>query len=143
LARYDRFTFLINADERRMIALLSERLNRSRSDAIRFVIAQSIKALADPPPTNAARVADAQPALSRLCSICQSSASFPQRRRSRLHRGYPLATVMLTALLFAGSLLLFPEWTRTNGSVFVLFGIVVDRVIQFVANCRTAFSTQG
>jgi hypothetical protein len=72
-----------------------------------------------------------------------SESSFPQCRRSRFHRGYLLVTVMLVALLFVGSLLIFPDWTRTNGWVFVLLGIVADRVVQFVANWRTAFSAQG
>jgi len=51
MARYTRFTFLVNSDERRMIVALAERLQRPQSDAIRFVIREAVRALdADPAP---------------------------------------------------------------------------------------------
>ena len=37
-ARYERFTFLCNKEELKMIDHLAKHLQRSRSDAIRFVI---------------------------------------------------------------------------------------------------------
>jgi hypothetical protein len=38
MARYERFTFLCNRDERRLIAALANQLQRSQSDAVRFAI---------------------------------------------------------------------------------------------------------
>ena len=43
MSRYKRFTFLCNRNERLMIALLANQLQRSQSDAIRFIIRQAIK----------------------------------------------------------------------------------------------------
>ncbi len=46
MARQERFTFLINSDERRMIATLAKRLkSESESDAVRFVIREAVQAL--------------------------------------------------------------------------------------------------
>jgi hypothetical protein len=47
--RGDAFTFKCNADERRMIVILAERLQRKQSDAVRFVIRESVKALQETP----------------------------------------------------------------------------------------------
>lgn len=38
MARYERFTFLVNKDERKMIEELASRLQRSQSDAVRVVL---------------------------------------------------------------------------------------------------------
>ncbi len=38
MARYKRFTFLCDQDERRLIALLATKLDRTQSDAVRFVV---------------------------------------------------------------------------------------------------------
>ena len=45
--RHERFTFLCNADERRILAILAQQLRRSQSDAIRFVLAEAVKALSE------------------------------------------------------------------------------------------------
>ena len=45
MARYNRFTFLVNKDERRLIATLAERLQRSQSDAVRFVVLEKAREL--------------------------------------------------------------------------------------------------
>ena len=42
MPRFQRFTFLYDKDDRQLISLLAERLQRSQSDAIRFVIRQNI-----------------------------------------------------------------------------------------------------
>ena len=49
--RLDRFTFLINADERRMIAALAARMNRSQGDAVRTVIRDAVRAMEANHPT--------------------------------------------------------------------------------------------
>jgi len=43
MPRFERFTFLVNPEERQMIALLAEKLRRSQSDAVRFVVFQSVR----------------------------------------------------------------------------------------------------
>jgi hypothetical protein len=45
MARYERFTFLCDASERRAIADLAARLQRSQSDAVRFVVIEAAKQL--------------------------------------------------------------------------------------------------
>lgn len=49
MARYTRFTFLCNLDERKAIADLAARLQRSQSDAVRFVVIEAAKQLAPAP----------------------------------------------------------------------------------------------
>ncbi len=46
MARYERFTFLCNQNERALIAELAERLRRSQSDAVRFVVIEAARELA-------------------------------------------------------------------------------------------------
>lgn len=46
MARYERFTFLCDKAERRLIATLAERLRRSQSDAVRFVVVNAARELA-------------------------------------------------------------------------------------------------
>jgi len=50
MARYQRFTFLCDVNERRAIADLAARLQRSQSDAVRFVLTEAGRQLtqADP-----------------------------------------------------------------------------------------------
>ena len=57
MRRFKRFTFLCNSDERRAIADLASHLQRSESDAVRYVVVEAVKQLikvdpspADPPP---------------------------------------------------------------------------------------------
>ena len=38
MPRYSRFTFLCNREERQLISALAKRLQRSESDAIRYVV---------------------------------------------------------------------------------------------------------
>jgi hypothetical protein len=45
MARDERFTFLIDRDERRMITALARRLRRTESDAVRFVVIEAARAL--------------------------------------------------------------------------------------------------
>jgi len=45
MARYSRFTFLCDLDERRAIADLAARLQRSQSDAVRFVVIEAARQL--------------------------------------------------------------------------------------------------
>lgn len=45
MARYERFTFLCNLDERQAIADLAMRLQRSQSDAVRYVVIETAKQL--------------------------------------------------------------------------------------------------
>lgn len=42
MSRWDTFTFRVNKDDRQLIAKLAESLQRSQSDAIRFVIRQAM-----------------------------------------------------------------------------------------------------
>ena len=46
MPRYERFTFLCNQGERRAIAELAARLQRSQSDAVRFIVIETAKQLA-------------------------------------------------------------------------------------------------
>jgi len=41
--RYERFTFTVNHSERTLIAVLAEQLQRSQSDAVRFVVTAAAK----------------------------------------------------------------------------------------------------
>lgn len=45
MARYSRFTFLCDLDERQTIADLAARLQRSQSDAVRFVVIEAARQL--------------------------------------------------------------------------------------------------
>ncbi len=45
MSREDRFTFIVNDAERQMIAQLADYLQRTQSDAVRFVIRRAIAAL--------------------------------------------------------------------------------------------------
>ena len=49
MSRYKRFTFLCNKDERHMISVLADELQRSQSDTVRFVIREAIKRIAIDP----------------------------------------------------------------------------------------------
>ncbi len=51
MARDERFTFLIDRDERRMISTLAQRLRRTESDAVRFVVLEAARALEQNEPT--------------------------------------------------------------------------------------------
>ena len=51
--RWDTFTFRVSQDERRLIAALAEKLQRTQSDAVRFVVINAARQLAEAPaPTN-------------------------------------------------------------------------------------------
>jgi hypothetical protein len=45
MAKIERFTFLVNKEERQLITTLAEQLQRSQSDAIRFVVTEAAKTL--------------------------------------------------------------------------------------------------
>lgn len=45
MARYKRFTFLCDKDERRLIADLAKRLQRSQGDAVRYIVVNAAKEL--------------------------------------------------------------------------------------------------
>jgi hypothetical protein len=45
MARDERFTFLIDRDERRMITALAKHLRRTESDAVRFVVIEAARVL--------------------------------------------------------------------------------------------------
>ena len=45
MARYERFTFLCDRHERRLITKLAERLQRSQADAVRFVVVNAVREL--------------------------------------------------------------------------------------------------
>ena len=47
MPRYKRFTFLLNQSERAEIAKLAERLSRSQSDAVRFVVLEAARQMAE------------------------------------------------------------------------------------------------
>ena len=47
MARYVRFTFLCNSNERRAIAELAAYLQRSQSDAVRFVVMKKVREFAE------------------------------------------------------------------------------------------------
>jgi hypothetical protein len=43
MARFNRFTILCSQEERRLIAALADRLRRSQSDALRFLIVSAAR----------------------------------------------------------------------------------------------------
>jgi hypothetical protein len=45
MARLDSFRMKVDESERRMIAILAERLQRSQSDAVRLVVREALRAL--------------------------------------------------------------------------------------------------
>ncbi len=46
MSRLKRFTFLCDKNERRLIAVLAQKLQRSQSDAVRFVVVSAARELA-------------------------------------------------------------------------------------------------
>lgn len=48
MSRIERFTFLCNDQERQAIAELANRLRRSQSDAVRFVVVEAARQLKEP-----------------------------------------------------------------------------------------------
>ena len=50
MARYERFSFLCDSNERRAIADLAARLKRSQSDAVRFVVMAAVRKLVSQAP---------------------------------------------------------------------------------------------
>lgn len=56
MPRYERFTFLCTKQERRAIAELATWLQRSQSDAVRFVVVEAARQLTEPPATLPAKV---------------------------------------------------------------------------------------
>ena len=61
MARDERFTFLLDRDERQMIAALAQRLRRTESDTVRFVVLEAARVLESDAQTNAVRLLTAQP----------------------------------------------------------------------------------
>jgi uncharacterized protein (DUF1778 family) len=49
MPRRDTFTFRVNVDERQLIAALADRLQRSQSDAVRWLIREAAHELLDKP----------------------------------------------------------------------------------------------
>ena len=47
MARLSRFTFVVNDEERRLIQVLADKLSRSQSDALRFMIVSATRELAN------------------------------------------------------------------------------------------------
>lgn len=47
MARYNTFTFRVSKEEQQIIDALSDQLKRTRSDAVRWVIREAAKALAE------------------------------------------------------------------------------------------------
>ena len=45
MPRYERFTFLVNRDERRVLEALAQRMQRSQSDAVRLLIREAAREL--------------------------------------------------------------------------------------------------
>jgi len=58
MARYERFTFICDANERRAIADLAARLSRSQSDAVRFVVIEAARQLTQADSKNESAVFD-------------------------------------------------------------------------------------
>lgn len=51
MARYNRFVFLVDKHERRMISEMAQRLQRKDADAVRFVVLEAARALEADKPT--------------------------------------------------------------------------------------------
>jgi hypothetical protein len=45
MPKIERFSFLVDKEERKLITALAERLQRSQSDAVRFVVTEAVKEL--------------------------------------------------------------------------------------------------
>lgn len=56
MARHFRFTFLCNTEERQAIAKLALHLQRSHSDAVRYVVLEAAKQLAEATANTPAKV---------------------------------------------------------------------------------------
>lgn len=61
MMRNERFTFVCNANERRVLAALADYLNRSQSDALRLLIREAARELITDAPAPGARPTDAAP----------------------------------------------------------------------------------
>jgi hypothetical protein len=61
MAREDRFTFVVSAEERKLIASLARRLQRSEGDAVRWVVMDFARALESDPAQPVTTSAQPQP----------------------------------------------------------------------------------
>lgn len=61
MMRNERFTFVCNENERRILAALAEYLNRSQSDALRLLIREAARELITDASAQVARQFDAAP----------------------------------------------------------------------------------
>ncbi len=71
----------------------------------------------------------------------------PVRRKRRMsvhfHRGYLLLGLVLAAITFVCSLIVYPEWIQSNKSVFALLVLIMLGVPTFIANVRNAFEASS
>ena len=61
MMRSQRFTFVCNDDERRILSALADYLQRSQSDALRLLIREASRELIADAPAQGARLTDATP----------------------------------------------------------------------------------
>jgi hypothetical protein len=50
MARLERFTFVLDRQEKSLIAALAERMQRSQSDAVRYLVLNAARQLTELPP---------------------------------------------------------------------------------------------
>src|SRR5688572_4537525 len=58
---------------------------------------------------------------------------------SRFHWKNFIIALGLVVIVLAATLFFFPEWTKSNGLLLTLIGVIVVTVVGFVADWRTAF----
>ena len=75
MSRDERFTFICNKDERRIIAELAKRLQRSQSDTVRFVVINAACELASHSPIPSIPQQEAHQ--NNSTSICPPQAKLP------------------------------------------------------------------
>ncbi len=77
-----------------------------------------------------------------------SGISFPQKLtyneralalKNNLKWKYLISGIVLAIVVFIGSMLIFPDWGRSNGWMLVLVVVIVSGVVEFLANWRQAF----
>jgi hypothetical protein len=82
MARFERFTFLCTENERDLIALLARQLQRSQSDAVRFVVINAAKEIG-------AQIIDPFPGVGRESFKMPSSVQGEPAKAERLRGKIP------------------------------------------------------
>ena len=137
MARHKRFTFLCNQNEHALIVDLAERLSRSQSDAVRFVVLEAARELE----TQGATPTDAAATRAQSHDVLPTTHGKGSRRRRIFGMliDYLGLGIILDILISFASLILFPDWARSNLTLVILFFLCFGVATAFIASFRQAY----